>query len=89
MIDSSAKIENKNQCSIINEAMYEKLGFKNSTSKYEKSNSNINTSNISHLPFDTLCYLIEYMMTLCKMHRQLASILKRPVVQNCVDGTTK
>ena len=41
---------------------------KSLTSKYEKSNSNINISRILPLPFDMLCYLLEYMMTLCKMH---------------------
>ena len=41
--------------------MYEKSCYKSSTSKYEKSNSNINMNNISHLPFDMLCYLLEYM----------------------------
>ena len=42
--------------------------YKSSTSKYEKSNSNINISEIMHLPFDTLCYLIESMTARCKMH---------------------
>ena len=64
MRDSSAKIENKNQCSIINKFMYEKSCYKSSTSKYEKLNSNINIPNISHLPFGMLCYLLESMMTL-------------------------
>ena len=41
------------------EFMYEKLCYKISTSKYEKSNSNINISKISHLHFDMLCFLIE------------------------------
>ena len=89
MRDSSAKIENKNQCSIIKKIMYEKSCYKSSTSKYEKSNSNINISKILHLHFDMLCYLPEYMMTLSKIHWQLASTLKRPVVQNCANGTTK
>ena len=63
-----AKIENKNQYSKINKFMFEKLCYKSSTSKYEKSNSNFNISKISHLTFDMLCYLFEYMMTLCKIH---------------------
>ena len=69
--------------------MHEKLCYKSSTSKYEKSSSNINISNILPLPFDMLCYLLEYMMTLCKIHWQSASTLKQPVVQNCANGTTK
>ena len=35
--------------------MYVESCYKSSTSKYEKSNSNINISKISHLPFDILC----------------------------------
>ena len=46
-----AKTEKKNQCSIINKFMYEKLCYKSSTLKNEKSNSNINISKISHLLF--------------------------------------
>ena len=57
--------------------------------KYEKSNSNINISNIVHLPFDMLCYLLESTMSQCRIHWQLAGTLKWPVVQNCVPGTTK
>ena len=30
--------------------------YKSSASKYEKSNSNINISKISHLPFDMFCF---------------------------------
>ena len=41
------------------EFMYEELCYKSSTSKYEKSNSNINISNISHLTFDMLCFSLE------------------------------
>ena len=41
------------------EFMYEELCYKRSTSKYEKSNSNINISKISHLPFDMLCFSLE------------------------------
>ena len=41
------------------EFMYEKLSYKSSTSKYEKSNINNNISKISHLPFDMLCLLLE------------------------------
>ena len=37
------------------EFMHEELCCKISTSKYEKSNSNINISKILHLPFDMLC----------------------------------
>ena len=89
MRDSSAKIENKNQFSIINKFMYEKLCYKSSTSKYENTNINFNIDNILHLPFDMLCYLLEYMITLCKMHWKLASTLNWPVVQNCAHSTTK
>ena len=64
MRELSAKIKNKNQCSIINKFMYEKSCYKTSTSKYENLNSNFNISKISHLPFDMLHYLLEYMMTL-------------------------
>ena len=32
-----------------------KSSYQSLTSKYEKSNSNINISKISHLPFDVLC----------------------------------
>ena len=39
--------------------MYEESCYKSSTSKYEKLNSNINISNILHLPFDMLCFLLE------------------------------
>ena len=42
--------------------MYEELCYKSSTSKYEKSNSNINISNISHLTFDMLFFSLEKMM---------------------------
>ena len=59
-----ARIENKTQYSIIIKIMYEKLGYNSSTSKYEKLNSNINISKILHLPFDILCYLLEYMLAL-------------------------
>ena len=89
MRDFSAKTENKDQCTIINKFMYEKLCYKISTSKYEILNRNINISKIWHLPFDILCYLLEYMMTLCKLHWQSASTLKLPMVQNCAHGTTK
>ena len=83
------KIENNNQCSLINKFMYEKLCYKSSTWKNEKSNSNIDISKISHLPFDILCYLLESMIAWCKNHWQSASTLKRPVVQNCAPSTTK
>ena len=73
------KNKNKNQCITINKFVYEKPCYKSSTSKYEKSNSNINTYRISYLPFDMLCYLLEYMMKLWKMHRQPTSTLKWPV----------
>ena len=82
MKDFLAKNRNKNQCSIIKKNMYEKPCLKSSTPKYEKFNSYINISKISHLSFYMLCYLLEYMMTMCKMHWQLASTLKRPVVNN-------
>ena len=36
--------------------MYEESFYKSSTSKYGKSNSNINISKISHLTFDMLCF---------------------------------
>ena len=52
------------------EFMYEELCYKILTSKYEKPNSNINNSNISNLPFDMLCSLLEYMMTLWKIYWQ-------------------
>ena len=55
----SKKTENENQYSKIKEFMYEKLCYISSTSKYEKSNSNINIAKISHLTFDMLCYLFE------------------------------
>ena len=89
MRDLSEKIESINQCSIINEFMNEKMCYKSSTSKYENTNINFNTSKISHLPFDMLCYLLEYITTLCKIHWQLASNLKLPVVQKFTHGTTK
>ena len=38
------------------EFMYVKSCYKSSTSKYEKSNSNINISKISHLPFDIFVF---------------------------------
>ena len=41
-----AKIKNKNQCSIINKYMYEKLCYKRSILKNDKLNSNINISKI-------------------------------------------
>ena len=66
-----------------------KLCYKSSTSKYEKSNINFNISKILHFPFDMLCYLLEYMMALCKIHWQSASTFIRPVVQNWAHGTTK
>ena len=44
--------------------------YKNCVAKVQhkkiKLNSNINTSKISYLPFDMLCYLIEYMMKIVK-----------------------
>ena len=89
MRDSSEKIENKNQSSIINEFMHKKSCYKSSTSKCEKSISNINISKISPLTFDMLWYLLEYMTTLCKMYQQLESTLKRPVAQNSANGTAK
>ena len=60
MTDLSVKLENKNQCSIINKFMHEKSCYKSSTSKYKKLNSNFNIYKISHLPFGMLCYLLEY-----------------------------
>ena len=63
--------------------------YKSSTSKYEKSNSNTNISKIMHLPFDMLCYLLESMMSWCKIYWRLASILERPVVQKFAASTTK
>ena len=62
--------DRKTQCIKINKLMYEKLCYKSSTSKYEKSNSNIIISNIMHLIFDMLCNSVESMMTQCKMHWQ-------------------
>ena len=57
--------------------------------KNKKSNCNINIYKILHLPFDMFCYLLEYIITLCTIHWQLASTLKQPVVQNCMNGTIK
>ena len=71
------------------EFMYEELCYKSSTSKYENSNSNINISNISHLPFDMLCFLLEKMMTQCSMHWQSAGTIKQFMVKNSVNGMTK
>ena len=68
MRDSSENFENKNQCSIIKNIMHGKSCYKGSTSEYENSKSNFDIYKISHLPFDMLCYLLEYMMTLCKIH---------------------
>ena len=48
--------------------MYEKLCYKSSTYKYDKSNSNINISKIVYINFDVLYYLLESMMTRCKIH---------------------
>ena len=89
MIYLSEKNEKKNQRSILNKFMYKKSCYKSSTSKNEKSNSNINIHKILHSPFDILCYLLESMMTQWKMHRQSASTLKQPVFQNCAPSTTK
>ena len=56
------------------EFMYKELCYKSSTSKYVKSNSNINISNISHLPFGMLCFLLENddtvinALTICNCH---------------------
>ena len=36
--------------------VYVESCYKSSTSKYEKSNSNINITKISHLPFDMLFF---------------------------------
>ena len=38
------------------EFMYVELCYKSSTSKYEKSKSNIKIPKISHLPYDMLCF---------------------------------
>ena len=46
--------------------MYEESCYKISTSKYEKSNTNINISKILHLPFDMLCVINA--LTICKYH---------------------
>ena len=48
--------------------MYEKICYKSSTSKNDKSNSNIIISKLLQLPFDMLCCLLEYMMTLCAIN---------------------
>ena len=40
---------------IVVEFVYVEFCYKNPTSKYEKSNSNINISKMSHLPFDMFC----------------------------------
>ena len=69
--------------------MCEELYYKSSTSKYEKSNSNINISNILHLPFDMLCFSLGKMTTRCSMHCKLVSTMKQPLVQNSANGTTK
>ena len=69
--------------------MYEKLCYKSLTSKYEKPNSNFNISKILNLPFDILRYLLEYILTLCKIRQQLASAMKQPVVQTYAHGMTK
>ena len=45
-----------------------KLSYKSLTSKYEKSNSNINISKLSHLPFDIMCVSTGRTMTLCQMN---------------------
>ena len=57
--------------------------------KKRKSNSNVNISKIMHLTFDMLCYSLKMMMVRYKMHWQLASFLKRPVVHNRAPSTTK
>ena len=48
--------------------MYEKLCYKSSTLKIEKLNNCNNISNVLHLPFDMLCYLLKSIMALWKMH---------------------
>ena len=69
--------------------MNEKLCYKGSTFKNEKSNSNVNTYKIYHLPFGMLFYSIESVMVRCKIHQKLASRSKIPVVQNHAHSMTK
>ena len=71
------------------EFMYEELCYKSSTSKYEKSNSNINISKISHLPFDILCVFTRKMMTQVSTNRQSENTMKQPLVHNSENETTK
>ena len=68
--------------------MYVESCYKSLTSKYQKSNSDINISKIYRLPFDMLCFSLEKMTTLFQMHRQSKNILKRLVVRNYANGTT-
>ena len=42
--------------------MYEKMCYKSSTLKDDKSNSNVNIYKILHLPFDMLFYSIDSIM---------------------------
>ena len=69
--------------------MYEESCHKSSTSKYEKSNSNINISKISHLPFDMLCVFTWKMTTQCSINWQLAITMKQPLVQNIANEKKK
>ena len=50
------------------------------TSKYKKSNRDINISNISDLPFDVMCFSLGKMMMviLCQMNQQSIGFLKQP-----------
>ena len=45
----------------------------------KKSNSNINISNISNVPFDVMCFLLgrTMMMTLYQMKQQLIGVFKK------------
>ena len=73
-----------NQKSYVYKIVLQKFNIKN-----DKSNSNVNISEISHLPFDMLCYLPESMMVRCKMYWQSSSRSKRPVLQNRAASTTE
>ena len=52
-----------NQQIYVGKIVLQKFNIKN-----EKLTSNINISKILQIPFDMLWYLLEIMMTWCKMH---------------------
>ena len=77
----SEKFDIENKCSTICVC---KIVLQNIYIKIQKSNFNINISNISDLPFDVMCVFTwkKMLMTLCQINQQSIGFSKQPANKN-------